>query len=206
MKNNSLTEAGLSKPRAVHDKTSQIDALNQVFTLFRLNYHNQYLKAFSKNEELIQVKRLWLEMLASFDAQTLLTASKSVIETSEFLPTLRTMIRHCERCTYGGAIPDAHTAYLEACRAPSPKAIYPWSHPAIYYAGKRCDWYFLQSTAETVAYPIFKRKYEEICIEIRNGCDLPNPTTPVLEQKPKVKLDKKSNLKRLSALRKSLKF
>lgn len=205
MKNNSPTVAG--SPNSITQQTDKLawgDTLSQVFTLFRLNYHNQYLKAYSNVEELRQVKVLWFEMLSSFDAQTLLTAAKSIIETSEFLPTLRTMIQNCERCTSGSALPDPHTAYLEACRAPSPKVAYQWSHPAVYHAGKRCDWYFLQSTAESVGYPIFKRKYEEICIEIRNGSSLPDLIVTALKHIPKEPLDKKSNIKKLKALRSNL--
>lgn len=204
MQNNSLTAAGHSKSPAEATKLARVDALNQVFTLFRLNYHNQYLKAFGNTSELNEVKRLWLEMLSRFDAGTLLAAAKMVIESSEYLPTLRTMIRCCERVYPGQTMPDAHSAYVEACRAPSPKAAYQWTHTAVYHAGKACDWRFLQASPEAVAYPIFRQKYEEICTDVRNGKTLPDPNPPSLEEKPAAPLDKATNQERLDALRDSL--
>lgn len=205
MKNNLPTEAGHSKPKLSQEqKVALIDALNQVFTLFRLNYHNQYLKAFSNNEELNEVKRLWLELLGKFEPSTLLAAAKSIIESSEYLPTFRTMLDQCERHDHRFNLPDAHSAYIEACRAPSPKAAFKWSHPAVYYAGKRCDWYFLQSSAETVAYPIFKQKYLELCQEVRDGAILDAPQAPSLENKPEKKASKSDNLERLKSLRADL--
>ncbi len=204
MPNNSPTAAGHSDPSAQQKKLALIDAINQVFTLFRLNYHNQYLKAFGNSEELNEVKRLWLEMLHKFSAKTILQAAKSVIESSEFLPTIRTMIYHCERASGDQAFPDAHSAYIEACRAPSPKAAYAWSHLAVYYTGRKCDWYFLQSSPESVAFPIFRKAYEELCADVRNGLELQPPSPPALTQQEQPSLDRTSNQQRLSALRKSL--
>lgn len=212
MPNNSPTAAGPSEPGVPANNAAQakrvalIDAINQVFTLFRLNYHNQYLKAFGNAAELNEVKRLWLEMLGQFDARTLLAAARSVIETSEYLPTLRTMIHHCERASTGPQLPDTHSAYIEACRAPSPKAAYNWSHPAVYHAGRRSDWYFLQSNSEAVAFPVFREIYEEICSAVRNGLELTPPAPPTLPQQAGPALDKSASQEKLQALRAALKL
>lgn len=181
-----------------------VDAINQVFTLFRLNYHNQYLKAFGNTTELNEVKRLWLEMLGRFEPQALLKAAKFIIETSEFLPTLHTMIHHCEKASAQTSLPDAHSAYIEACRAPSPKADFKWSHPAVYHAGKRCDWFFLQSNAEAVAFPVFKSKYEEVCHEVRQGVKLAEPRVQVIEEKKPPAMEKSKSRERLDSLRAKL--
>lgn len=208
MKNNLQTAAGRSKGArsqklSEQQKLALVDAINQVFTLFRLNYHNQYLKAFGSSEELAEVKRLWLEMLKRFEPHSVLSAAKAVIESSEYLPTLRTMIYHCERCTDAQSFPEVHAAYLEACRAPSPKAEFAWSHPAVYHAGRRCDWYFLQSSAETVAYPIFRKVYEQVCQEIRDGEQLSAPQSERSEDTapspPLSKTDKQARLQSLKA-------
>ena len=97
-----------------------------------------------------------------------------------------------------------HTAYLEACRAPSPKAHYAWSHPAIYFAGKATDWYFLQTSSESVAYPVFKRKYTDICERIRAGEKLEIHAETSLEHNRAAPLNKQENLKKLQALRAAL--
>jgi hypothetical protein len=183
-----------------------IDALNQVFTLFRLNYHNQYLKAFGNAAEVNEVKRLWLEMLRPFDAPTILAAAKSIIEGSEYLPTLRTMILHCERASRNPQLPDAHSAYLEACLAPSPKAAYAWSHPAVYHAGQRSDWFFLQSQIEAVAFPVFRDIYEELCQQVRRGVELSKPLPPALPEPVAEPLPRAQNQAKLKAMRDALKI
>jgi len=135
--------------------------------------------------------------------QTILKAARSVIEASEFLPTLRTMIYHCELQNDLG-LPDAHQAYLEACRAPSPKATFRWSHLAVYYAGKECDWFFLQSSSENVAYPVFRKAYERICRQVQEGLSLKQPSLPALAENNERFLDKSDNLEHLESLKKRL--
>ncbi len=178
-----------------------IDAINQIFTLFRLNYHNQYHKAFGDVEELSHVKRLWVEVLGRFRTEAILIAAKKLIENNEFLPTLHEVIRQCEQASDETRFPDAHSAYIEACRAPSPKAGNTWSHLAVYYAGQASDWYFLQTNPENVAFPIFKSKYNEICDRIRDGETLAEPQAPALEQIATPALDKKTNLEKLNELK-----
>ncbi len=204
MQNNSPIEAGRSSAPSANAKMALVDAINQVFTLFRLNYHNQYLKAFGNTDELNEVKRLWMEMLQRFEPATLLRAAKSVIENSEYLPTLHAMIHACERHSQQSQWPDAHSAYIEACRAPSPKSTHPWSHPLVYHAGKRSDWYFLQSSAEAVAYPIFKRHYEALIEDVRNGKQLSLPEPHALPPKSEAPMDKATSQQKIQGLRQAL--
>ncbi len=202
MSKNSPTAAGQTRPATANKEL--VDAINQVFALFRRNYHNQYHKAFGDVEELNHVKRLWLEMLGRFSPLAILQGAKGVIENSEYLPTLHTMIHHCEQAQVGTAYPDPHTAYVEACRAPSPKAAFAWSHPLVYYTGKACDWYFLQSHSEAQAFPIFREKYAELCAKVRAGLILPPPQAAalvVLEGEP---LAREVNLEKLAELRANL--
>lgn len=203
MKKNLTTQVGQTEDNA-QSSDAHVNAINQVFAILRRNYHNQYYKALPDEKELSITKRLWFESLQRFEANTILKAAKSVIESSEYLPTLRTMIRHCEEVSDLG-LPEAHNAYIEACRAPSPKANQEWSHPAVYYAGKNCDWYFLQSSNEEIAFPIFKKIYEKICQQVLQGTVLPEPKRIAIEENIEEKLlDKNSNLKHLHNLKQSL--
>ena len=203
MKNSSPTELGQNNEQPRKPSQDFIDAINQVFALFKLNYHNQFYKAYSNTEELNAAKRLWVDSLRTFSPSTLLQSAKAIIQGSEFLPTLRTMIRHCEELSHE-ALPDAHSAYIEACRAPSPKANHHWSHIAIYYAGKACDWYFLQNNTEQTAFPVFKLEYERICAQIRAGLELEPPAKVALSHSSAQPLDKEANQSRLAALKSSL--
>lgn len=199
MKNNSPTELGPTEQQSKQDK---VDAINQVFALFKLNYHNQFYKAFSNTSELNSIKRLWLETLAEFDSEVLLAAAKSIVAASEYLPTLKTMIQHCEDAAQAG-FPDARLAYVEACCAASPKAEQKWSHPLVYHTGRELGWHFLHSTQEDIAFPAFKQVYAELMKKARQGLDLAMPdllelekpeTTPASEETRKHYMSKLNSL------------
>jgi 16S rRNA A1518/A1519 N6-dimethyltransferase RsmA/KsgA/DIM1 with predicted DNA glycosylase/AP lyase activity len=38
-----------------------------------------------------------------------------------------------------------------------------WSHPAVYHAGAASDWFFLASSPEKTAFPVFERHYRRLC-------------------------------------------
>lgn len=175
MKKNLTTEAGQT-----NSPNDRVDALNQIFALFKRNYHNQFFKAFAQQADVIAVKRLWMDALAQYDAPILLDAAMSVVKSSEFLPTLKTMLDHCERLSSQG-LPDVHAAYTEACCAASPKIEQPWSHPAVYLTGSEIGWHFLQSNTEHAAFPVFKARYQQYCARVRAGESLELPIVKRLE-------------------------
>ena len=178
MSKTSLTEAGQTKPNSNIDRTELIDAVNQVFALFRVNFHNQYYKAFPDDGLLNQVKKLWFESLQQYNATTILAATKKIIEESEYLPTLHQMLSHCAQTDSNA--PNVHQAYVEACQAPSPKKEFSWSHPAVYEAGRRANWYFLSTTSEQFAFPVFKTHYLSVLSELNSGAQF---EPPALENK-----------------------
>ncbi|AQT61933.1 replication protein P [Cellvibrio sp. PSBB023] len=204
--NSSTTAAGQADRRSEQatPTDAHIDAINQVFALFRINYHNQYYAAFKDNELLNQARRLWLNSLAQFAPETILRGARKVIEESEYLPTLNRMIRACQGDPEKFGLLDAHAAYVEACRAPSPKSAHHWSHPAVYHAGCASDWYFLMTNPEKVAFPIFERHYLKLCERVMNGAELPAPNVQLLPETIETPLTKEENLKRMEALRKQL--
>ncbi len=171
MKNNSPTEVGPTANAESQTDTKKIDAINQVFALFKLNYHNQFFRAFSQSSDLNSIKRLWLDALGHYSEETIVRAAHAIVKTSEFLPTLKTMLSECDRCM-NNSLPDARSAYAEACCAVSPKVEQTWRHPAVYLAGKEVGWHFLQSNPENVAYPVFKSAYDALLERSRRGEDL----------------------------------
>ncbi len=178
-----------------------MDVINQVFALFRINYHNQYHAAFGNTELLNQAKKLWLETLSRFSGETILRGARTVIETCEYLPTLHKMIQCCQGSPSFHGLPDVHAAYLEACQAPSPKASYNWSHPAVYYAGRDCDWFFLANNPERDTLPVFKSCYDVICQRVMDGEQLPPPSVPALPESTTTPLSKAENAERMAKLR-----
>lgn len=196
MKKNLQTEAG---PTSHDGKHALIDAINQSFALFKRNYHNQFFKAFSNEQDVIAVKRLWLDALNGYSAQVIASAAHSIVKSSEFLPTLKTMLDHCERCS-NRSLPEPHAAYAEACCAASPKQEQPWSHPAVYHAGKQVGWHFLQSSAEHMAFPVFKEAYLALCNRVRDGEQIVMPELPKLEQQASKPASKETTEKYLDSL------
>ena len=204
MKKNLQIEAGQVNRQPEHN-AEKIDAINQVFAVFKRNYHNQFFKAFANETDLKATKRLWLESLKRYSSETILKATQKVIETSEFLPTLHTMLAQCNDQNDLG-LPDAHNAYIEACRAPSPKADYAWSHPIVYHAAKSSDWFFLQNNSENMAYPIYKKEYEKWVEKVRAGEILPEISSPKLEKHTTNSLSNKENKEKLSKLKSKLNY
>lgn len=155
---------------------SRIDVINQVFSLFRVNFHNQYYAAYGDSETLNQAKRLWLNSLAPFNDGTLLQATKAVIEQSEYLPTLHRFLETCDGIEY--ALPHAREAYLEACEKGSTGNKDTWSHPLVYFAAKKTGWHLLRTQPESRAFPAYQRNYLELSRRLREGQEynLPPPS------------------------------
>jgi hypothetical protein len=195
----SPTQAGQTKKQLPGE--AHIDAINQVFALFRLNYHNQYYAAFSDTQQLNQIKKLWAESLAGFSPEQILLAAKRAIEELDYLPTLNRMLTLCKPRAEDIGLPDAHAAYREACQAPSPKSDFNWSHPAVYHAGRESDWFFLAGTPEAKAFPVFKRHYDILCDRVMNGEELEAPLPLALPDKATEALSKDEQLAQLKKLR-----
>ncbi len=140
-----------------------------MFALFRLNYHNQFYAAYPDSEQLNQVKKLWLDALADYPVEQILRGAKKAIETSEYLPTLNKMIECCRDSLAPYGLPDARSAYREACSAASPKSAQPWSHPAVYFAGREADWFLLSSEPESKTWPVFQAAYQRWCSKVMAG-------------------------------------
>ncbi len=150
------------------------------------------------------MQRLWLESLLDYDPETILRGAKKIITESDYLPTLHRMIRACQGDPDKYGLVDAHTAYVEACRAPSPKTNYAWSHAAVYHAGCASDWFFLANNTEKNAFPIFERHYSKLSERVMNGEKLPAPSTLALPETIETPLSKEENQLRMEAMRKQL--
>lgn len=164
-----------------------MDAINQVFAEFEFAYHNQFHKAFSAPESLVIAKKYWLSSLENYSPQQIVHAAKRVISTQDFLPSIAAFIRACEEGIDLFGLPAVRQAYLEACRAPSPKVDFSWSHEAVYLAGKSTGWFLLASEPEPVALPLFRYHYELLCKRVLQGEELsiehPTPIPETVSRK-----------------------
>ena len=164
-----------------------VEAINQVFALFRLNYHNQYYAAYSDAQQLNQIKKLWLDSLREHPAAQLLQGAKLAIESSDYLPTLNRMRRCCEEALTALGLPAAREAYLEACNAGKPAEAQRWSHPVVYWTGQDCGWIFLASANESQSWPMFREHYQTRCAAVLRGetpPEVPQPAADRLSVQP----------------------
>ncbi|HEY7776204.1 MAG TPA: replication protein P, partial [Kineobactrum sp.] len=197
----SATPPGQTEQRRRTATDAHVEAINQVFALFRLNYHNQYYAAYSEAEQLKQIKKLWLESLADYPVEQILRGARHAIENSEYLPTLHRMLERCQQSITGLGLPKPHEAYKEACQAPSPRSAQRWSHPAVYLAGRDSDWFFLANNPERVSWPVFRQHYQDYCTRVMRGEQLEIPATGELEQHSPEPLSRDAQLAELKRLR-----
>lgn len=180
---------------------AHIEAINQVFALFRLNYHNQYYAAYPSAEQLSQIKKLWLEALSDLPVEQILRGARRAIESCEYLPTLHRMLDCCQHGLEDQGLPPAREAYAQACRARSPKSAQKWSHPAVYLAGRDCGWHFLAGTREDIALPVFREHYERYCARVMRGEELDVPEPQALEKPTAQPLSREAQREELRKLR-----
>lgn len=181
-----------------------MDAINQLFTELELAYHNQFHRAFASPQQLGMAKQLWLHALADLTPARIVAGGRRAIGDSEYLPNLAALRRYCDPDPQRLGLPDVRSAYIEACRASSPKSAYAWSHPAVYHAGRASDWYFLANTPESVAFPVFRRNYELLIQRLRDGEDLEPPLPPALPEHIEQPLSLEERRRRMAELRREL--
>lgn len=178
-----------------------MDAIDRMFAEFELVYHNQFMKAFSSKEKLNWAKRIWFDNLKMFSASQILDATHRAIRESEYLPTVRGVIKYID-ALHG--LPDTRAAYIEACNAPHPKAEQSWSHPAVYFAGEQTGWFFIDNNPEYKSFPVFETNYKRTCERVYRGEALQLPDLPALPEKVFEPLSAEARSEALKKLRKAL--
>lgn len=184
-----------------HRDPALVEAINQVFALFRLNYHNQYYAAFSEAEQLRQIKKLWLESLGDLPPPQILQGAKQAIETSEYLPTLHRMRECCENSLVDLGFPAPRAAYLEASNAGSPQELKRWSHPVVYWCGRDVGWRTLAESTEAQSWPVFKRCYQERCAAVLRGTPVEPVPAPASDRLPSKALEPDAAREQIARLR-----
>lgn len=149
-------------------------------------------------------KRLWARLLSEYNSEVILRAAEKAVKESSWLPSLHDIISHCDTADILG-LPSAYSAYIEACRAPSPKKEFAWSHPIVYYAGAASDWFFLANTVEQKAFPVFERNYKILLNRLQKGEEITLEIPKAIPEKIEVYLSKEENLQQLAKIKQQLK-
>lgn len=145
-----------------------------------------------------------MDSLSPFPGPVILQATHRLIKESDFLPTISRMIRLCLELGDTHSLPNARNAYIEACHASSPKRNARWSHPAVYYAGKMTNWFFIANNVEKIAFPVFKNHYESLCQKVINGETLPEVNPLALPNRDTIALSKEENIEKMKAMREKI--
>ena len=198
----------VSRTSAPHGNANRdhIDAINQMFAEFELAYHNQYHKAYAQEGSVNLAKKYWLSCLADLPPDIILRATRKVVSTQEYLPSVASIIQACDDTMSLFGLPALHDAYVEACCATAPKSEYHWSHRAIYLAGKATGWFELANKSESQILPLFEYHYRLLCTRVMKGEDMNANIPEALPESGATELSKEENLTRLSELRESLGF
>ena len=202
----SATPLGPTDPGAAPAKADPvaIETINQVFALFRLNFHNQYYAAFSDAEQLRQIKKLWLDSLRDFPPTQILQGARRAIDTGEYLPTLHRMRSCCEASLPELGLPAAGDAYREAANAANPPEATTWSHPLVYWAGRDSGFSALARESEAVGWPRYRAAYQQRCRAFLTSgrCDpVPEPAENRIGVAP---IDREGALARIAEIRAGL--
>jgi hypothetical protein len=201
----SQTEAGQTEHEPKGDSgPDRVDAINQLFAEFEIAYHNQYYKAYNSEERLVLAKKYWLNCLVNYAPAQIVAAARHVVKTHDFLPTVSVVVRACEDGASVFGLPSPREAYVEACRAPSPKSGAKWSHEAVYFAGKSTGWFLLASEPEDRVYPLFQYYYHALCQRVMRGEALATPQPPALNQHISKPLSGEENHARMKKMREEL--
>ena len=184
---------------------NRIELVNLIFTQLEVTYHNQFHKAYPDKNSLNLAKQLWLTQLQKFDEKIVFESVGKLMTTSDFLPTLSKVINYCiESKLKSNGIPNVNYAYKEACHSRNNFEKFSWSHPIIFYIGSKTGWDYLWTQAEKETFKVFKLNYDILVNEYLEGKEFSEPNFPKLPNTLEVKVDKKSQLKKIKDLKNKL--
>ena len=184
---------------------NRIELVNLIFTQLEVTYHNQFHKAYPDKNSLNLAKQLWLTQLERFDEKNVFESVSKLITTSDFLPTLSKVINSCiESKLKSNGIPNVNYAYKEACHSRNNFEKFSWSHPIIFYIGSKTGWDYLWTQAEKETFKEFKLNYDLLVNEYLEGKKFSKPNFPELPKTLRVKVNKKSQLKKIQNLKNKL--
>ena len=138
-------------------KKEFIAAIDNLFLKLELAYHYQFYKVFGTDERLNEGKKLWAMSLKGFSLDTLGQAIEDVIGSQSYLPTLTDIVKACSEIKDKDGFPSIEEAYIEARKSYSPRNEYPWSHPIVYFSGKKLGWNTIDEKDSKELFFAFKR-------------------------------------------------
>lgn len=152
----------LGHQKLTSTKEEYIECIDNLFLKLELAYHYQFYKVFGTDDRLNEGKKLWALSLKKFTVQVINSAVENVIVSQSYLPTLTDLLKSCVDVNNQDGFPSVEEAYIEARKSFSPRKEYSWSHPIIYYTGKKIGWNLIEDKDTKELFLSFKRIYNRL--------------------------------------------
>ena len=145
-------------------KEKYIECIDNLFLKLELAYHYQFYKVFGTDDRLNEGKKLWAISLKSFSTETITEATENVIGAQSYLPTLTDFLKACSEINSHNGFPSVEEAYIEARKSYAPRTEYSWSHPIVYFTGKKIGWNFLDEKDSRELFSSFKKIFNRFSL------------------------------------------
>lgn len=167
------------------DRQKFVEAIDNLFLKLELSYHYQFYKVFGTDERLSEGKKLWAVSLKSFSLETIAQAIENVIGSQSYLPTLTDIVKACSEINSYDGFPSVEEAYIEARKSFSPRQQYPWSHPIVYFTGKKIGWNLLDERDSKELFHSFKKIFNRYKKNAVDGVEFKiEPIKEIPQSKP----------------------
>ena len=155
--------------KSTSTKENLVQAVDSLFLKLELAYHYQFYKVFGTDEKLREGKKLWALSLKNLPPDTILKGIENVIISQSYLPTLTDLLKACNDINKNDGFPSVEEAYLEARRSYQPRKKFNWSHPIVFYTGKKVGWDILNERDTKETFTLFKNTFISLKKEAQKG-------------------------------------
>ena len=159
----------LGQKKSISNKEDFIKSIDALFLKLELAYHYQFYKVFGTDEKLKEGKKLWAISLKDVAPEIILDAVENVISSQSYLPTLTDLMKACNEINRMDGFPSVEEAYVEARRSYQPRASYNWSHPIVYFVGKKIGWNIINEKDSKENFNTFKHIFNALKIQAIEG-------------------------------------
>ena len=155
--------------KSTSTKENLVQAVDSLFLKLELAYHYQFYKVFGTDEKLREGKKLWALSLKNLPPDIILKGIENVIISQSYLPTLTDLLKACNDINKNDGFPSVEEAYLEARRSYQPRKKFNWSHPIVFYTGKKVGWDILNESDTKETFTLFKNTFISLKKEAQKG-------------------------------------
>ena len=159
----------LGQKKSISTKEDFIKSIDAMFLKLELAYHYQFYKVFGTDEKLKEGKKLWAMSLKNESPEIILSAVEKVITSQSYLPTLTDLMKACGEINKMDGFPTPEEAYIEARKSYQPRIEFNWSHPIVYFTGKKIGWNNLNEKDTKENFNAFKKIFNNLKNEVING-------------------------------------